>query len=135
MLSARCREPCSSQFSPRLQVRVISTSNIYLFILFKCTPHTTVILRWPNTASARSAECGEAFVDFIAASKVWNDCATVILVGHNSSSFDAPVLLRTLLRYSPQLIPKVKELNFHFAQSCFYLKAHQRKMSSVENTG
>ena len=31
MLSARCREPRSSQFSPRLQVRVISTSNIYLF--------------------------------------------------------------------------------------------------------
>ena len=100
----------------------------------KCTPHTTVILRWPNTVPAQSAECGEAFVDFIAASKVWNDCATVILVGHNSSSFDAPVLLRTLLRYSPQLIPK-EELNFHFAQSCFYLKAHQRKMSSVENTG
>ena len=32
MLSARCREPRPSQFSPRLQVRVISTSNIYLFI-------------------------------------------------------------------------------------------------------
>ena len=29
MLSARCREPRPSQFSPRLQVRVISTSNIY----------------------------------------------------------------------------------------------------------
>ena len=30
MLSARCREPRPSQFSPRLQVRVISTSNIYI---------------------------------------------------------------------------------------------------------
>ena len=35
MLSARCREPRPSQFSPRLQVRVISTSNIYLFIYLK----------------------------------------------------------------------------------------------------
>ena len=33
MLSARCREPRPSQFSPRLQVRVISTSNIYLYLL------------------------------------------------------------------------------------------------------
>ena len=32
MLTARCREPRPSQFSLRLQVRVISTSNIYLFI-------------------------------------------------------------------------------------------------------
>ena len=32
MLSARCREPRPSQFSPRLQVRVISTSNILFFI-------------------------------------------------------------------------------------------------------
>ena len=36
MLSARCREPRPSQFSPRLQVRVISTSNIYLFSDFFC---------------------------------------------------------------------------------------------------
>ena len=35
MLSARCREPRPSQFSPRLQVRVISTSNIYIYL---CCP-------------------------------------------------------------------------------------------------
>ena len=36
MLSARCREPRPSQFSPRLQVRVISTStsNIHILKLF-----------------------------------------------------------------------------------------------------
>ena len=34
MLSARCREPRPSQFSPRLQVRVISTSNILFIYLF-----------------------------------------------------------------------------------------------------
>ena len=31
MLSARCREPRPSQFSLRMQVRVISTSNIFIF--------------------------------------------------------------------------------------------------------
>ena len=34
MLLARCREPRPSQFSPRLQVRVISTSNIYLIFIY-----------------------------------------------------------------------------------------------------
>ena len=63
------------------------------------------------------AECLESFVDFIAASETQNDFAKVILIGHNSSSFDTPVLLRTVLHYSPQLIPKMKELNIHFADS------------------
>ena len=34
MLSAGCREPRPSQFSPRLQVRVISTSNIYFIFYY-----------------------------------------------------------------------------------------------------
>ena len=41
MLSARCREPRPSQFSPRLQVRVISTSNIYLFIYLFITSQSS----------------------------------------------------------------------------------------------
>ena len=83
------------------------------------------------------AECLEAFVDFIAASKTRNDSAKVILIGHNSSSFDTPVLLRTLQQYSPQHIPKMKELSQHSSrrQSCFDSKTHSRKMPSVANRG
>ena len=68
------------------------------------------------------AECLESFVDFIAASKLRNDCANAILIGHNSSSFDTPVLLRTMLHYSPQLIPKMKALNVHFADSLAFIR-------------
>ena len=68
------------------------------------------------------AECLESFVDFIAASKIRNDCAKVILIGHNSSSFDTPVLLRTFLHNSPQLIPKMKALNVHFADSLAFIR-------------
>ena len=68
------------------------------------------------------AECLESFVDFIAASKIRNHYANVILIGHNSSSFDTLVLLRTLLHYSPQLIPKMKALNVHFADSLAFIR-------------
>ena len=51
-----------------------------------------------------------------------NDCANAILIGHNSPSFDTPVLLRTLLHYSPQLIPKMKALNVHFADSLAFIQ-------------
>ena len=70
------------------------------------------------------AECLESFVtvDFIAASKIRNHYANVILIGHNSSSFDTPVLLRTLLHYSPQRIPKMKALNVHFADSLAFIR-------------
>ena len=83
----------------------------------------TVLHRGGNPLETVSqAECLESFVDFIAASKIRNDCAKVILAGHNSSSFDTPVLLRTLLHYSPQLIPKMKELNVHFADSLAFIR-------------
>ena len=55
MLSARCREPRPSEFSPRLQVRVISTSNIYLFIyLFKIKTRTGQLTLLHNDGSRRN---------------------------------------------------------------------------------
>ena len=68
------------------------------------------------------AECLESFVNFIAASKDQNNDAKVILIGHNSCSFDTPVFLRTVLRYSPHLIPEMKALNVHFADSLAFVR-------------
>ena len=81
------------------------------------------------------AECLESFVDFIAASKIRNDCAKVILIGHNSSSFDTPVLLRTLLHNSPQLIPKMKALNIHFADNLTFIRRLIKEKCQAINTG
>lgn len=79
------------------------------------------------------ARCLESFVNFIAASKIQNNDAKVILIGHNSSSFDTPVFLRTLLNYSPQLIAKMKELNIHFADSlAFIRKLIQEKCEALK---
>lgn len=68
------------------------------------------------------AECLDSFVGLISASKIRNDCAKVIHIGHNSSTFDTPVLLRTLLHNSPQHIPKMKALNVHFADSLAFIQ-------------
>ena len=79
------------------------------------------------------AECLESFVNFITASKPQDDCAKIILIGHNSSSFDTPVLLRTLLQYSPQLVRKMKALNIHFADSlAFIRKLIQEKCEALK---
>ena len=79
------------------------------------------------------AECLESFVNFITASKPQDDCAKIILIGHNSSSFDTPVLLRTLLQHSPQLVRKMKALNIHFADSlAFIRKLIQEKCEALK---
>ena len=70
-------------------------------------------------------ECLKLFVDFlkeISSLNVPADHSTcssinIVLIGHNSNTFDTPVLLRTILQYCPELIPKLKDLNIHFADS------------------
>ena len=60
-------------------------------------------------------ECLPSFVDFLEDSK--GSCDKIVLNGHNSASFDAHILLRTIQEYSPELLHTIKELNIHFADS------------------
>ena len=41
----------------------------------------------------------------------------MVLIGHNSNTFDTPVLLRTILHYCPELIQRLKDLNICFADT------------------
>ena len=41
----------------------------------------------------------------------------MVLIGHNSASFDTHILLRTLQDNSPELLQRINELNIHFADS------------------
>ena len=60
----------------------------------------------------------KSFVDFLEEISSLNvptvpsSSINVVLIGHNSNTFDTPVLLRTILRYFPELM---KDLNIHFA--------------------
>ncbi|CAH3174474.1 unnamed protein product [Porites lobata] len=58
-------------------------------------------------------ECLRSFVDFLEESK--GSCDKIVLIGHNSASFDTHILLRTIQEYSPELLHTMKELNIHFA--------------------
>lgn len=58
-------------------------------------------------------ECLRSFVDFLEDSK--GSCDKIVLIGHNSASFDTHILLRTIQEYSPELLHTMKELNIHFA--------------------
>ena len=59
--------------------------------------------------------CLRSFVDFLADSEA--SCDKIVLIGHNSASSDAHILLRTIQEYSPELLQTMKELNIHFADS------------------
>ena len=60
-------------------------------------------------------ECLRSFVDFLEDSK--GSCDKIVLIGHNSASFDTHILLRTIQEYSPELLHTMTELNIHFADS------------------
>ena len=62
-------------------------------------------------------ECLRLFVDFLEDSKRSNSCDKIVLIGHNSASFDTHILLRALQDNSPELLQKMNELNVHFADS------------------
>ena len=62
-------------------------------------------------------ECLRLFVDFLEDSKRSNSCDKIVLIGHNSASFDTHILLRTLQDNSPELLQRMNELNVHFADS------------------
>ena len=44
-------------------------------------------------------------------------CDKIVLIGHNSATFDTPILLRTLQDYSTELLQRMNKLNVHFADS------------------
>ena len=60
--------------------------------------------------------CLKSFVEFLKATSKLGS-GKIILIGHNSSTFDTPILLRTFLQYVPELIQEMKEMNVHFADS------------------
>ena len=68
-------------------------------------------------------ECLKLFVGFLEEISSLNVPAdhsssiNIVLIGHNANTFDTPVLLRTILQYCPELVPKLKDLNIHFADS------------------
>ena len=68
-------------------------------------------------------ECLKSFVDFLEEISSLNVPAVpsssinVVLIGHDSDTFDTPVLLRTILRCFPELIQRMKDLNINFADS------------------
>lgn len=62
-------------------------------------------------------DCVLSFVDFLEDSKRSNSCDKIVLIGHNSATFDTPILLRTLQNYSPELLQRMNKLNVHFADS------------------
>ena len=62
-------------------------------------------------------ECLRLFVDFLEDSKRSNSCDKIVLIGHNSASFDTHILLRTLQDNSPELLQRMNELNVHFTDS------------------
>ena len=70
-------------------------------------------------------KCLKSFVDFLEEISSLNVPAfpgssmNVVLIGHNSNTFDTPVLLRTILRYFPELIQRMKDLNIHFVDISF----------------
>ena len=66
-------------------------------------------------------ECLKSFVDFLQEISSLNVAAVpsssinVVPIGHNSNTFDTPVLLRTILAYCRELIQRMKDLNIRFA--------------------
>ena len=48
---------------------------------------------------------------------IQSSSVNTVLIGHNCNSFDTPLLLRTILRYYPELIQKMNDLKIHFADS------------------
>ena len=56
------------------------------------------------------------FVDILEDSKRSISCDKIVLIGHNSATFDTLILLRTLHDYSPEL-QRMNKLNVHFADS------------------
>ena len=62
-------------------------------------------------------ECLRLSVDFLEDSKRSNSCDKIVLIGHNSASFDTHILLRTLQDNSQELLQRMNELNVHFADS------------------
>ena len=65
-------------------------------------------------------ECLQSFVDFLGA--LQDGSKKIILIGHNSATFDTPVLLRTFHQYSPQLIQKLMEVHVCFADSLVLIR-------------
>ena len=63
------------------------------------------------------SDCLLSFVDFLEDSKRSISCDKIVLIGHNSATFDTPILLRTLQDYSPELLQRMNKLNVHFADS------------------
>ena len=59
------------------------------------------------------------FIHFIKKIKSTANSAIPVLIGHNASMFDVPILLRSL---SPEHINKLKELDFHFGDSLLLAK-------------
>lgn len=62
-------------------------------------------------------DCLLSFVNFLEDSKRSISYDKIVLIGHNSATFDTPILLRTLQDYSPELLQRMNKLNVHFADS------------------
>ena len=62
-------------------------------------------------------DCLLSFVDILEDSKHSISCDKIVLIGHNSATFDTLILLRTLQDYSPELLQRMNKLNVHFADS------------------
>lgn len=78
-------------------------------------------------------ECLRSFVDFLEDSK--GSCDKIVLVGHNSASFDAHILLRTIQEYSPELLHTIKELNIHFADSLILFRKLIKENHDIKDEG
>ena len=65
----------------------------------------------------------KSFVDFLKeisslkVPAVPSSSTIVFLIGHNSNTFDTPLLLLAILQYCPELIQRMKDRNIHFADS------------------
>ena len=67
-------------------------------------------------ANSSFSQCLRLSIDFLADSK--GSCyKTVLLTDHNSASFYAHILLKTIQDYTLELLRTLKELKIHFADS------------------
>jgi len=64
--------------------------------------------------------CLQSFVDFLGA--LQDGSKKIIFIGHNSATFDTPVLLRIFQQYSPQLIQKLMEVHVCFTDSLVLIR-------------
>ena len=87
-------------------------------------------------------ECPKSFVDFLQESSnvrdIQSSSVNTVLIGHNSNSFDTPLLLRTILRYYPELIQKMNDLKIHFADSlvlfCHLVKEKREALKAADGS-